>query len=68
MLTHPSEQLLQCAEKLSAAMPGQAAHFAADQALAMLRHQNSDLYLFWIEILRAILVVEETDEPPHLLH
>ena len=68
MLTHPSEELLQCAEKLSAAMPGQAACFAADQALAMLRRENGDLYLFWIEILRAILVVEETDEPPHSLH
>lgn len=68
MLTHPSEQLLQCAEKLSAAMPGQAALFAADQALAMLRHHKGDLYLFWIEMLRAILVVEETDEPSRLLH
>lgn len=64
----PTEEVLQCAEKLSQAMQGQAATFAANQALIMLQRDDAHLYRFWVQILRAILVVEETDSIPQHFH
>ena len=64
----PSAEVLQCAEKLSEAMHGHAANFAANQAQTMLRRDEAHLYRFWVEILRAILVVEEADTIPQQFH
>ncbi|KZD08333.1 hypothetical protein AUP43_01650 [Oceanibaculum pacificum] len=64
----PSEEVLQCAEKLSEAMHGRAATFAANQALIMLQRDETHLYRFWVQMLRAILVVEEADSIPQHFH